>query len=115
MWKQAIVTFAAAISLELLQPMVSCAEVNAQVTLRDDGISPTQITATKGDTLKIHVTNQGKSVHNFVIPEMYIFTKNLAPGETTDVSFVPDKTGRFPYYSDTGGEPEPGIRGTLVV
>ncbi len=91
------------------------ADVSVQVLLNDSGITPRSIQAVKGETLHIEVVNQGQRAHNFVIPEMYIFTQNLAPGELTNVSFVPDKLGRFNYYSDTGGKPEPGLSGFLTV
>ncbi|GMA58606.1 plastocyanin [Alicyclobacillus sacchari] len=86
-----------------------------QVTLRDGQILPSAIDVDKGTTVQISVRNEGTQVHNFVIPDFYIFTQNLNPGESVDVSFVPDKTGHFRYYSDRQGVPEPGMQGTMTV
>lgn len=86
-----------------------------QITLRDGSISPAQFTASKGELVQLRITNRGTRTHNFVIPAFFIFTQNLNPGEGVSASFRPDKTGSFPYYSDTGGQPEPGMRGTLTV
>ncbi|GLG00063.1 hypothetical protein Alches_01020 [Alicyclobacillus hesperidum subsp. aegles] len=85
------------------------------VTLRDGQIVPNEIDVDKGTTVQITVRNEGTQVHNFVIPDFYIFTQNLNPGESVDVSFVPDKTGHFRYYSDRQGIPEPGMQGTMTV
>lgn len=115
--KRLRVVMSVSIMLLLIHSVSSCvfADVQIQVILRDAGISPKEIGVTKGETLRIQVMNRGNKVHNLVIPDMYIFTQNLAPNASTTVSFVPDKTGRFNYYSDTGGRPEPGLQGILTV
>jgi len=86
-----------------------------QVTLRDGGIEPREIDVTQGTTVDIVVRNDGTQIHNFVVPDFYVFTQNLHPGETVRVSFVPDKTGKFRYYSDRDGIPEAGMQGTMKV
>lgn len=85
-----------------------------------EGISPKTLTTSVGNKVKIDVTNRDKSVHNFVIPDYFIFTSNLKPGEHATVEFDASKKGRFAYYSDYSaqgeyGHPEPGFAGTLVV
>ncbi|CAM3719590.1 cupredoxin domain-containing protein [Alicyclobacillus pomorum] len=94
---------------------VASAQSTFEVTLRDGSIQPAQISVRKGDKVTIHVTNAGANVHNFVIRDFYVFSNNLHPGEDVTVGFTPDKTGRFPFYSDKAGRPEPGMRGTLTV
>lgn len=98
-----------------LAPVSAQAQTTVNVTLRDGAIQPPQITAQEHKDLRIEVENQGTKVHNFVIPDFYIFTSNLAPGEETSVEFKPAKAGTFQYYSDKNGIPEPGMKGTLVV
>jgi uncharacterized cupredoxin-like copper-binding protein len=88
---------------------------NVQVVLQDSGISPTEFRAAKGELVSFTIVNRGSSVHNFVIPDHYIFTSNLQPGESTTASFRPNKAGRFVYYSDKNGVPEPGIKGHMTV
>ncbi|MCL6515485.1 cupredoxin domain-containing protein [Alicyclobacillus sp.] len=113
---------AMAVCLSLMWTTVVCgavttarAQVSVQVTLRDTGIEPSSITATYNQPVHLTVVNAGTRTHNLVIPDFYIFTPNLAPGERTTATFTPDKRGSFPYYSDTGGRPEPGLRGTITV
>jgi len=91
------------------------AQTTVNVELRDTGVIPAAISAVKDKPVNIHVVNKGSKPHNLVIPDFYIFTQTLNPGDDVDVSFTPDKTGGFDYYSDTGGKPEPGIRGKLVI
>ena len=96
-------------------PNVAYANVSLKITIHDQGISPATFSAKQGELVQIDVVNQGTRTHNLVIPAFYIFTRNLNPGEDVQASFRPDKTGQFPYYSDTGGKPETGIRGTMTV
>jgi hypothetical protein len=91
------------------------AQVSVHVTLRDTGIDPPQFTGRLNQPVNLTIVNRGTKTHNLVIPDFYIFTPNLAPGGRTTASFTPDRRGTFPYYSDAGGRPEPGLRGTLTV
>ncbi|MCL6549162.1 MAG: cupredoxin domain-containing protein, partial [Alicyclobacillus sp.] len=83
--------------------------------LQDGSITPSFVSAKVNQPLRITVVNSGQRAHNLVIPDFYIFTHNLYPGEQVTVSFTPTRTGAFPYYSDAGGKPEPGMQGTLQV
>ncbi|MFX4301816.1 cupredoxin domain-containing protein [Alicyclobacillus tolerans] len=86
-----------------------------QVVITDKQIRPSFIRAVESEPLKLHIENRGKSIHNLVIPAFYIFTQNLRPGESVDVSFSPEKTGLFDYYSDKNSIPEPALKGKLQV
>jgi FtsP/CotA-like multicopper oxidase with cupredoxin domain len=85
------------------------------VTLHDSRIEPAVLTARVNQPVRLRVINRGTRVHNLVIKDFYVFSPNLAPGERTELGFTPDRSGAFPYYSDTGGRPEPGLAGTLRV
>lgn len=99
----------------MCQPFSLVQAANTTVDITDSQMRPAALSATKDEPLALEIVNRGQKMHNFVIPDFYIFTQNLKPGETVHVQFTPDKTGKFPYYSDTGGNPEPGIRGSLAV
>lgn len=88
---------------------------NVRIELRDGSISPTQFQVTQGERVNLTIVNRGSSVHNFVIPDYYIFTSNLNPGETTTAGFDAYKTGRYVYYSDKDNVPEPGMQGHMTV
>lgn len=85
------------------------------IKVNDSALSPSVIRATKGQQISLHIINEGTKIHNLVIPDFYVFTQNLLPGKSVDVKFVPDKAGTFRYYSDTGGKPEKGIEGSLII
>jgi len=91
------------------------AQTRVQVVLLDGRIQPASMTATERQPLHIDVVNRGLKVHNFVIPDFYVFTSNLNPGERTSIEFRPTKAGSFRYYSDKNGVPEKGMEGTLKV
>ncbi|GMA62284.1 cupredoxin domain-containing protein [Alicyclobacillus fastidiosus] len=74
-----------------------------QVTLHDGSIEPAVIQSTKGQEVRVFIQNRGTTVHNFVVPNFYVFTQNLQPGGQVNVKFTPDKTGTFPFYSDKKG------------
>jgi len=90
------------------------ARVN-EIIITDGAIEPSYMQGNKGQKLEIRVVNRGTKVHNFVLPDFYIFTQNLKPGESSSASFVPDKIGNYPYFSDAGGQPEPGLAGKLSI
>lgn len=94
---------------------VAANAMTTTVIIRDAGMTPSVLTAQKGEKVDLAIRNQGTKTHNFVLPDFYIFTQNLSAGETVTVQFTPDKTGTFAYYSDAIGKPEPGIRGSLTV
>ncbi|WP_067931968.1 cupredoxin domain-containing protein [Alicyclobacillus kakegawensis] len=95
------------------------AQTAVRVVLRDGSISPGRIAARAGQTVNLTVVNQGRQVHNLVIPDFYVFLPNLPAGGQTTASFTPDRPGRFPFYSDRLMQgkrmPEPGMQGTLDV
>ncbi|MBX6352560.1 MAG: cupredoxin domain-containing protein [Thermoflavifilum sp.] len=108
--------FIMAFALSVVASMATAdAQAPRTVTLRDGSIVPATLSAKVGQRVELEVVNAGSRTHNFVLRDFYVFGPNLAPGERTRIGFVPDRAGRFPYYSDTGGRPEPGMRGTLVV
>ncbi len=89
--------------------------VSYSVSITDQGMTPSVITSTVNEKVHITIRNNGTKTHNFVLPSFYIFTPNLPAHQGTTVEFTPDKKGAFPFYSDTGGAPEPGISGVLRV
>lgn len=88
---------------------------NHTVSISDQRMDPQKIEVDQGAQVSIHIQNSGHAPHNFVLPDYYIFTRNLSPGEKTDVGFTANKKGTFRYFSDATGSPEPGLQGILIV
>lgn len=84
------------------------------MTAKQWSFDPATITVKKGDTVKLSV----KSIdvdHGFAISSFGV-NKPLTPGQTTEVEFVADKTGSFPFFCSVFcGSGHGGMRGTLVV
>lgn len=75
---------------------------------------PSTITASVGDTVKLHITSEDVA-HGFALPDFGI-SKTLNPGETVDIEFVADKKGTFNFFCNVQcGLGHGGMRGQLVV
>ena len=76
--------------------------------------SPKNITAKKGDTIKITLTAKGM-MHDFTLDEFDVSSGMVDPGESRSFSFTADKTGTFEYYCSVGSHRQSGQVGTLTV
>jgi uncharacterized cupredoxin-like copper-binding protein len=85
------------------------------ITITNKGFSPNSISVQKDDTVSLMIHNVDSKKHNFVLRDLYIFTHNLEPGETTTLKFKAYKEGTFTFVSDTPGSVEPGYQGTFIV
>lgn len=85
------------------------------ITINNNGFSPNTISVNKDDTVSLMIHNIDNKKHNFVLRDLFIFTHNLEPGETTTVKFKAYKQGTFTFVSDTPGQPEQGYKGSFVV
>lgn len=76
--------------------------------------APTTLTVKKGDRVRVVFKNTG-GLHDFVIDEFQVATKQIQ-GNTEDVvEFVADKAGQFEYYCSVGQHRQMGMKGTLTV
>jgi uncharacterized cupredoxin-like copper-binding protein len=85
------------------------------ITINNNGFSPSTITVNKDDVVNLMIHNIDNKKHNFVLRDLFIFTHNLEPGETTTVKFKAYKKGIFTFVSDTPGAPEQGFKGSFIV
>jgi plastocyanin len=76
--------------------------------------APTTIKVKKGDTVRITLNNTG-GIHDLVIDEFDVRTKQLPNAGTDTVEFVADKVGTFEYYCSVGNHRQMGMVGTLTV
>ncbi len=85
------------------------------VVISDHSFAPTMLRARPDHVVRINIVNKGTKTHNFILPAFYIYTPNLPAKQSTWVQFTPDKTGKFPFYSDADGDREAGLAGTMQV
>lgn len=75
---------------------------------------PPTLTVKKGDTVKITFKDSG-GMHDFVIDELNVKTKQIQSGAQETVEFTADKSGTFEYYCSVGNHRAQGMKGTLTV
>lgn len=94
---------AAAPAIDWSQPQI------ARVELVDDRFVPDRLTFRQGVIYRLHLENHGKDMHEFTAPAFFAEAVvrdpgKLAnggqevvvqPGETADVDFVPQRTGKY--------------------
>src|SRR5512143_2126081 len=69
--------------------------VEINMTAKDWAFDPGTITVHKGDTVKLHITSLDVT-HGFALPD-YGINEQIVPGQTTDITFVADKSGSFGF------------------
>jgi hypothetical protein len=112
----AIGAFALITAAHLVFPVHDFAQDRSvQITITDTGFIPGKMTAVINQQFKIHVVNKGHKVHQFSIPYYRIYTRDLNPGQSSDIAFSPWTAGRFDFTSDPSGSDNPEFRGNLVV
>lgn len=77
--------------------------------------SPSKITLTKGERIRITFKNIGNSSHNLVVENLGVATKTIPGGATDSVEFVADKSGSFTFYCAVGNHRQLGMEGKLEV
>jgi uncharacterized cupredoxin-like copper-binding protein len=73
-----------------------------------------EITVKAGQPVSLRLVNRDGYAHAFYIDEFNIHTW-LAANETAELSFTPEKPGRYPFYCSSPGHEMAGMVGTLIV
>jgi len=76
--------------------------------------TPNMISVNKGDTVQITFKNM-EGLHDLVIDEFNIKTKQISAGQEEIVEFVADTIGAFEFYCSVGSHRAMGMVGTLEV
>ncbi len=88
---------------------------NGKMVMMDSSsfyFSPKEIQTNVGQPITVHVTAQGR--HTFTIDELGVNVETSS-GQTTPVTFTPDKKGVFTFYCAVPGHKENGQTGTITV
>ncbi len=87
------------------QPTAAPGQRSFDLEIRGDGMSPDEVSVREGDRVTVNVTSDRLveiHVHG------YDLEREVEPGETADLSFEADLTGRFPM-EDHEAEKEIGV------
>lgn len=77
--------------------------------------SPSSISLTKGETVKITFKNTGTLPHNLTIAELGVSTKTIGGGEEDSITVTADKTGSYAVYCSVGTHRAQGMEGKLKI
>ena len=83
--------------------------------MKDFEFEPDDITAMRGRTVEVTVTNEGERAHNFSVPGLDVSTTDIPPGGTETIEFLIDKGNRFTFLSTVEGDEDAGMTGILRV
>jgi plastocyanin len=121
MMKKMALTLVAALSLGVL---AGCGSSNTatgtklDVTAGEGGAltyNPATLTAKVGTPVTVHLVNKDSANnHTFIIKDLNVSSKQVAPGKTEDINFTPSKAGTFDYHCDIPGH-EATMKGTITV
>ena len=78
------------------------------------GFEPKEIRVHRGDTVTIVLTSTD-GFHGFTIDDYDVHSDTVRTGNTTQVTFVANKTGTYMYYCPVGSHKENGMIGKLIV
>lgn len=77
---------------------------------------PMEITVDVGKEANILIRNVDTASHGFYLPEFDVDKGEIRAGEVKNITFIPDKKGRFPFYCSIWcGDYHMQMRGTLIV
>jgi len=76
--------------------------------------TPKALTVKEGDSVKIIFKNV-EGLHDFVIDELNVATKQIKGEEEETIEFIASKAGTYEYYCSIGKHREMGMKGTLTV
>ena len=89
--------------------------VNVTIKAEDIKYSVTTIEAKVGQKVTVTLDNVGALEHNFIIPDLNVEMKMVAPSSKGTLSFTPTKAGEFEFNCNVAGHKEAGMVGKLIV
>ena len=88
--------------------------LNVTLSATDIAYDIDNINASIGQIVNVEFVNKGALEHNFIIDEFSI-DNLLQSGESSTISFTPEKAGTYEYYCNLAGHLEAGMKGTVTV
>lgn len=77
--------------------------------------SPSSITISAGDQVKISFENTGRILHNLIIEELGIGTGTISAGQTDTIEFIAPASGTYTFSCSVPGHAVSGMLGDLIV
>ena len=81
----------------------------------DGQVNPT-LFVKEWDVVEVTLINTDGLPHHLALPDFFILSNEVKDkGQKTTITFVPFKSGGFPYYCDLDGHRKLGMEGQMVV
>jgi cytochrome c oxidase subunit 2 len=113
-WRFAIVAALGAVTGYYAAALAAAAPARIEVEAEKFRFGAPEIRAKKGQPLTV-VLRSTDFVHGFAVPDFNVRTDGI-PGKTVELTFTPDKSGRFVFLCDNFcGEGHDRMSGFLVV
>jgi cytochrome c oxidase subunit 2 len=113
-WRFVAVAALAAVTGYYAAAFAAAAPARIEVVASKFDFSAKEIRAKKGQPLTV-VLRSTDFVHGFAVPDFNVRTDGI-PGKTVELTFIPDKRGRFVFLCDNFcGEGHDRMSGFLVV
>ena len=77
--------------------------------------SPSSITVSTGERVKITFQNSGGAPHNLAIEGLGVSTKTIGSGKTDVVEFTALQSGTFTFFCSVPGHAAAGMVGDMIV
>ena len=88
---------------------------NFNIVETEFSISPQQIIVNSGDTVILHIDNQGSTVHNVRLVGTTITSNLISPGASDILEFIAPAPGNYTYYCSVDSHRSFGMQGSLLV
>lgn len=99
------------------QPTEPMGEVTKEVTVdgSEFSFSPSTLTVSEGDVVKVTFNNVGNTNHNFGINEFRVRSRTISAGSSDEVIFTADKSGTFSFDCSIPGHRSAGMEGQINI
>lgn len=84
------------------------------IDLAEYSFSPDHLTLKAGQTAELALTNTGKILHTFTVPDLNV-DESLAAGQSKTITVRAAKSGTFELFCSIPGHKERGMRGQVNV
>jgi plastocyanin len=98
----------------LLAACSNPAPYEATIAMKEMAFVHSKITVKAGQPVTLRLVNRDGYAHACDIDE-FDFHTSLAANETVELSFTPEKPGRYSFYCSSHGHEMAGMAGTLIV
>jgi len=86
-----------------------------KIVAKEFAFEPKQVTVEAGQTVTIHLENEGVLAHNLSIEQVGVRTETIQANGSDRVTFTPETPGEYLIHCAVPGHKEQGMTGRLVV